>query len=87
MLDLGFAGKIRPALVVSVPFLETEKTMVTYVPRTTRIWSTRFEVAHTAPLFAKGVFDIQSIASAPAVSFLRRLAALDNGLCRMWKRS
>jgi mRNA-degrading endonuclease toxin of MazEF toxin-antitoxin module len=79
MLDLGFSGKVRPALVVSVPFLDNEKTLVTYVPRTTRVWGTRFEVPHTAPLFAKGVFDVQSIGSAPAVSFLRRLASLDVG--------
>jgi mRNA-degrading endonuclease toxin of MazEF toxin-antitoxin module len=80
MLDLGFAGKVRPALVVSVPFLDNEKTLVTYVPRTTRIWGTRFEVPHTATLFAKGVFDVQSIGSAPAISFLRKLATLDNGV-------
>jgi mRNA interferase MazF len=82
MLDLGFAGRIRPALVVSVPFLGHEKTMITYVPRTTRIWGTRFDVSHQAPLFARGVFDIQSIASAPAVSFQRKLAVLDGATLR-----
>src|SRR4051812_33053215 len=79
MLDLGFSGKVRPALVVSVPFLDNEKTLVTYVPRTTRVRGPRFEVPHTPPLIAQGVFDVQSIGSAPAVSFLRKLASLDVG--------
>ena len=80
MLDLGFAGKVRPVLVVSVPFLDHEKTLVTYVPRSTKIWGTRFEVSHTARNFTPGVFDVQSIGSAPAISFIRKLAVADGPL-------
>jgi mRNA-degrading endonuclease toxin of MazEF toxin-antitoxin module len=78
MLDLGYGGKIRPALVVSIPFLDNERTLLTYVPRTTRVWGTRFEVLHTARSFLPGAFDVQSISSAPSVSFLRKLATLDD---------
>lgn len=76
-LDLGYHGKIRPVVVLSIPFFDDERTLVTYVPRTTRAWGTRFEVAHSARQFLPGVFDVQSIGSAPAVSFLQKLTTLD----------
>ena len=78
MLDLGYGGKIRPALIMSIPFLDSERTLITYVPRTTKVWGTRFEVVHSARNFLPGAFDIQSIGSAPAVSFLRKLTTLDD---------
>ena len=78
MLDLGYSGKVRPALIVSIPYLDNERTLLTYVPRTTKVWGTRFEVLHTARNFLPGAFDVQSIGSAPPVSFQRKLATLDD---------
>ncbi len=76
-LDLGYLGKVRPVLVMSIPFHDDERTLITYVPRTTRVWGTRFEVPHISRSFLPGAFDVQSIGSAPAVSFLQKLANLD----------
>lgn len=76
-LDLGYLGKIRPVLVMSIPFLDSERTLITYIPRTTRVWGTRFEIGHNAQNFLPGAFDVQSIGSAPAVSFIQKLAQLD----------
>ena len=46
LVDLGMAQKARPGLILSVAFLDQERAVVTYVPRTTSARATRFEV-HT----------------------------------------
>jgi mRNA-degrading endonuclease toxin of MazEF toxin-antitoxin module len=76
-LDLGYHGKVRPVLVISIPFLDNERTLVSYIPRTTQVWGTRFEVSHNARNFLPGAFDVQSIGSAPSVSFVQKLANID----------
>jgi mRNA interferase MazF len=42
IVDLGYTAKTRPAVVVSVPPLETERALVTLVPHTTNPRGTRF---------------------------------------------
>lgn len=48
LIDLGLAQKIRPAVILSVAYLDHERALITYVPRTTSLRETRFEVAHQA---------------------------------------
>ncbi len=36
-VDLGYLGKVRPVLVVSVPFLAHERTLCIVVPHTTSL--------------------------------------------------
>ena len=77
LVDLGMAQKVRPAVVLSVAYLDHERALVTYVPRTTSLRQTRFEVAHEARGFDPGAFDAQSIGSMPPTRFIRRIAMLD----------
>jgi mRNA interferase MazF len=77
LVDLGLAQKVRPAVVLSVAYLDYERALITYVPRTTSLRGTRFEVEHHAPGFAPGGFDVQSIGSIPAAKMVRRISALD----------
>jgi mRNA interferase MazF len=35
LVDLGYLGKVRPVLVLSVPFLDHERTLCIVVPHTT----------------------------------------------------
>jgi mRNA interferase MazF len=77
LADLGMAQKVRPAVVLSVAYLDHERALVTYVPRTTSLRQTRFEVAHQARGFDPGAFDAQSIVSMPPARFIRRIAVLD----------
>jgi mRNA interferase MazF len=77
LIDLGLAQKVRPALVLSVAYEDNERAVVTYVPRTTSVRGTRFEVAHEANSFEKGAFDAQGIGTIPSVKLVRRLGALD----------
>ena len=77
LVDLGYLGKIRPVLVVSVPFLEHERTLYIVVPRTTVLIGTRFEVRIELPGFQEGAFDVQQTAAVQAVKFVRKLRSLD----------
>jgi mRNA interferase MazF len=51
MVDLGLAQKVRPGLILSIAYLDNERAVATYVPRTTLLRQTRFEVIHTAAGF------------------------------------
>jgi mRNA interferase MazF len=78
LVDLGMAQKVRPAVVLSVEVLDHERALVTYVPRTTSVRGTRFEVGHEARGFAPGAFDAQSIGTMPHVKLMKRIATLDS---------
>src|ERR1700753_3737516 len=77
LVDLGLAQKVRPAVVLSVAYLDHERALITYVPRTTALRQTRFEVMHRAPGFDPGAFDAQSIGTIPVVKLVRRINAWD----------
>jgi mRNA interferase MazF len=77
VVDLGMAAKPRPALILSVAALDHERALVTYVPRTTSLRGTRFEVLHQARGFDLGAFDAQGLGSVPNVKLIRRLGSLD----------
>lgn len=77
LVDLGLAQKIRPAVILSVSYLDHERALITYAPRTTSLRETRFEVAHQARGFDPGAFDAQSIGTMPAAKLVRRIATLD----------
>jgi mRNA interferase MazF len=67
VVDLGYLGKVRPVLVVGIPFLDYERTLCIIVPHTTSLLGTRFEVAVNHPALGKGAFDVQQTASVPAI--------------------
>lgn len=76
--DLGYAGKVRPVLVISVEFNDEERAIVTYIPRTTSVREQgRFDVPHRARGMRDGAFAVQLIGSIPASNYLRRIGAVD----------
>jgi mRNA interferase MazF len=77
LIDLGMVAKTRPSLVLSVAYDDRERAVVSYVPRTTVLRGTHFEVPHTARGFDPGGFDAQGIAGVPSVQLIRRLGVLD----------
>jgi mRNA interferase MazF len=76
LVDLGYAAKTRPAVVVSVPPLDTERALVTLLPHTTSVRGTRFEVASRVRFLKAGAFDAQNPVTVPAAKLLRRLGRL-----------
>ncbi len=76
--DLGMAAKIRPVVILSVNYEENERAIVSYVPRTTSLRGSRFEVSHHAANMSSGAFDAQGIGSTPDVKLERRIGALDD---------
>jgi mRNA interferase MazF len=78
LIDLGYVAKTRPAVVISIPSLDTERALVAVVPHTTSQRGTRFEIASNVHFLKSGVFDAQNIITVPKVKLLRRLGALSN---------
>jgi mRNA interferase MazF len=76
LVDLGYLGKVRPVLVVSIPFLDHERTLCIVVPHTTTLTGTRFEVPVTHSALREGAFDVQQTAAVQSVKFVRRLGTL-----------
>ena len=77
IVDLGLAAKPRPVLVLSIAYLDHERAIFTYVPRTLSLRGTRFEVFHRARGFEPGSFDVQGIGGIPPVRLIRRLGRID----------
>jgi mRNA interferase MazF len=44
LVDLGYAAKVRPCLVLSIPALDENRALVTLVAHTTSARGSRFEV-------------------------------------------
>ena len=77
LADLGTVGKVRPVLVLSIPHNEDERTVVTFVPRTTSVWDRgRFDVPHRARGMKDGAFAVQLVGSLPKVKLMRKLGTV-----------
>lgn len=42
LVDLGYAAKVRPCLVISIPVLDEDRALATLIPHTTSVRSSRF---------------------------------------------
>ena len=76
VIDLGMAQKSRPCLILSIAYLDNERAVVTYVPRTTSVRQTRFEVPHQMRGSESGAFDAQGIGSIPSIKLERRVGVV-----------
>jgi mRNA interferase MazF len=70
------AAKVRPGLVVSIPLIDKDRSLVTIVPHTTQSYGTRFEVTIKVRFLKEGVFDVQNLLSIPRAKFIRKLGVL-----------
>lgn len=76
VFDLGMAGKVRPVVVVSAGFSDTDRALVTVIPHTTALRGSRFEIQASAPFLKPGAFLVQNVATYPNVRAIRRLGKL-----------
>lgn len=76
IVDLGMVAKIRPALILSVPALDQDRSLVALVPHTTSVRGSRFEVQIPARFLKDGAFDAQNIVTVPFAKLQHRLGKL-----------
>jgi len=76
LVDLGWAAKVRPCLVLSVPIDDVDRVLVTLVPHTTKARGSRFEVSVNQRFLDAGVFDAQNLVTIQVVKLLRKLGKL-----------
>ena len=76
LIDFGFAGKTRPALIVSVAFGDLDRALITVIPHTTSLRGSPWEIAVLVPFLKPGAFLVQGVTTFPTVKALHRLGAL-----------
>ncbi len=76
MWDCGMAEKVRPVLVMSVPFEDADRALVTIVMHTTSLRGSQWEVAMPVPYLKPGAFLAQSVATYAVARAIRRMGTL-----------
>src|SRR5438128_3337024 len=79
LVDLGYAAKVRPCLVLSIPAADEDRALATLVPHTTSTRASRFEVAIKVPFLREGAFDAQNLITIPHAKLIRKLGTLQPG--------
>jgi mRNA interferase MazF len=77
LVDLGLAAKVRPMLVLSVPYSAQDYALISVIPHTTSPRGSQFEIDLKVPWLQPGVFNIQGMLAVPAAKFLRRLGFIE----------
>ena len=76
LVDLGYVGKIRPALVLSVPAADEDRALVTLVAHTTAVRGSRLETIIPVRFLKPGAFDSQNLLTISHAKLIRRLGSL-----------
>jgi len=75
-VDFGITQKVRPALVISIPYTDTDRALIGVIPHTRATRGSQFEVSVRTPFLTEGAFLVQGIQALPPKYFLRRLGVL-----------
>jgi mRNA interferase MazF len=75
-VDFGVTQKVRPALVISIPYADADRALIGVIPHTTAVRGSQFEISIPARFLGEGAFLIQGVQALPPRYFLRRLGAL-----------
>jgi len=76
LVDLGYAAKVRPCVVISIPALDQDRALSTLVPHTTSSRGSRFEVDVKTRFLRQGTFDTQNLITIPIAKLIRKLGSL-----------
>lgn len=77
LFDCGMAEKVRPVLILSIPFADTDRAVITVVFHSTALRGSQFEVPVQVPFLKAGAFIAQSLATYPTTRAIRRLGMLN----------
>lgn len=69
--------KVRPVLILSIPFTDNDRAILTVVFHSTALRGSTFEIPVRVPFLKDGAFVGQSIATYPTVRAIRKLGALN----------
>lgn len=75
-VDFGIAQKVRPALVISIPYGDDDRALIGVIPHFTSLRGSQFEVSVPTRFLGEGAFLVQGIQALPPKYFLRRLGIL-----------
>lgn len=75
-VDFGITQKVRPALVISIPFGDMDRALIGVIPHTTATRGSQFEISVATRFLGEGAFLVQGIQALPPKYFLRRLGTL-----------
>lgn len=78
LVDLGYAAKVRPCLVLSIPAADEDRALATLVPHTTSVRNSRFEVQLQVKFLRAGAFDAQNLVTIPHAKMIRKLGTLQS---------
>lgn len=76
LADCGLAAKTRPVVVVSIPFKDADRALITVVPHTTTLVGSQFEVRLPLRWLERGAFNIQAVFPLAPPRFIHRLGVL-----------
>lgn len=75
-VDFGITQKVRPALVISIPYANEDRALIGVIPHFTSTRGSQFEVSVPTRFLHEGAFLVQGIQALPPKYFLRRLGVL-----------
>lgn len=75
-VDFGITQKVRPALVISIPYEDADRALIGVIPHFTSTRGSQFEVSVPTRFLQEGAFLVQGIQAVPPRYFLRRLGVL-----------
>jgi mRNA interferase MazF len=75
-VDFGITQKVRPALVIGVPYADNDRALIGVIPHTSAVLGSQFEVSVPVRFLTPGAFLVQGIQALPPRYFLRRLGVL-----------
>jgi mRNA interferase MazF len=76
LADLGFSAKIRPVLILSIPYSDSDYALHAVVPHTTSPRGSDFEVKLIVQGLREGTFNVQGILAVPTAKLLRKISQL-----------
>ncbi len=91
-IDLGIAAKLRPCLIISIPFKSSEYSLIAYVPITKQQRDSRFLLpVPTTIKSVEGFFNIQGLGAIDHHAFQKKLESVGpeiviqiEGKIRLW---
>jgi mRNA interferase MazF len=75
-VDFGITQKVRPALIISIPYADQDRALIGVIPHFTSTRGSQFEVSVPTRFLSDGAFLVQGLQALPPKYFLRQLGVL-----------